>query len=192
MIINDLLQQNRMSMYRLSKLSSVPQATISDICTGKTELGRCSAETLYKIAKVFHVTVDSILDANFSKQDSRLSFEVYKSEICHQLKTAGDLDFVAEVLTNKSIFHLFQKQWYPEAFYLLAMVDYLSRLNGLPLCSDYHDLRCKKLASPIYPAGVLIEDALSRTDHAKKEAIAHSIPEFSHFNIIEVEVRDIV
>lgn len=64
MIIDDLLYNAQMSRYRLSKLSGVAQATISDICSGKASLEKCSAGTLYHIAKVLGVTVDSILEAN--------------------------------------------------------------------------------------------------------------------------------
>lgn len=64
MIIDDLLYNAQMSRYRLSKLSGVPQATISDICSEKASLKKCFAGTLYRIAKVLGVTVDSILEAN--------------------------------------------------------------------------------------------------------------------------------
>ena len=56
MIIDKLLEDARMSRYKLSKESGVPQATISDLCSGKTSITKCSAGTLYKIAKVLHVT----------------------------------------------------------------------------------------------------------------------------------------
>lgn len=64
MIINELLQEENMSRYRLSKESGVPMTTITDICTGKAELDKCAAGTLYKIAKVFGVTIDSLLENN--------------------------------------------------------------------------------------------------------------------------------
>ena len=40
-----------MSMYRLSKISKVPYATLNDICNGKTQLVKCSAETVYRLAQ---------------------------------------------------------------------------------------------------------------------------------------------
>ena len=55
MIIDDLLYNAQMSRYRLSKLSGVPQATISDICSGKASLEKYSAGTLYRIVKVLGV-----------------------------------------------------------------------------------------------------------------------------------------
>ena len=55
---DELLDNLQMSRYKLSKLSGVPQATISDICSGKADMERCSAGTIYKIAKVLNVTVE--------------------------------------------------------------------------------------------------------------------------------------
>ena len=47
MLINEQLEKLRMTKYRLSKESGVPQATINDICSGKADLEKCAAGTLY-------------------------------------------------------------------------------------------------------------------------------------------------
>lgn len=52
MLINERLKDQNMTKYRLSKESGVAQTTINDICSGKAELDKCSAGTLYRIAKV--------------------------------------------------------------------------------------------------------------------------------------------
>lgn len=87
MIIDELLKNEKISHYKLSKLSGVPQATISDLCSGKSDLEKCAAGTLYKIAKVLNVTVDSILEANDQqkKTEYRSSFETFKSNTCHSM-----------------------------------------------------------------------------------------------------------
>ena len=51
MEINKLLQEKGLTKYRLSVLSGVPHATLSDLCNGKTSIGKCSVETIYKLAK---------------------------------------------------------------------------------------------------------------------------------------------
>ena len=71
MIINDLLRKSKMSRYQLSKESGVPQATVSDICSGKSSLEKCASGTLYKIAKVLNVTVDSILEAGEQSSEQK-------------------------------------------------------------------------------------------------------------------------
>ena len=45
MIIAELLQRRGMTKYRLAVDAGVPHATLSDICSGKTKLAKCSAET---------------------------------------------------------------------------------------------------------------------------------------------------
>ena len=46
-----------MTKYRLSVLSGVPHATLNNICSGRSRIEKCSAETLYKLAQILHVTI---------------------------------------------------------------------------------------------------------------------------------------
>jgi len=192
MIINKLLQIKDMSRYRLSKESGVPMTTITDICSGKAELDKCAAGTLYKIAKVLGVTVDSLLENNEVKSgDYRCSFEVFKSNTCHRVKDLGDIDFIIETLEKDEIRKLYDRRWYREALYLLAMVDYLSRVNRLSICTNYNDIRCKKLERPVFPAGVIVASAAAGDESIKIAAMKNAIPEFIRFNIVESEVRNV-
>ena len=179
-----------MTNYRLSKDSGVPQATINDICSGKADLEKCSAGTLYKIAKVLGISIESILDS--AKDDIRSSFEIFKSNTCHHVKDMGDLDFIVVVLESDEVRKLYNKHWYPEALYLLAMLDYLSRINEIPFCSKYNDLRMRKLEKPIYPVGVLLNSEVLKSDEPLRIAEKEAIPEFRRFNIIESDVRNVV
>jgi transcriptional regulator with XRE-family HTH domain len=192
MIINDLLEKKNMSRYRLSKESGVAMTTITDICSGKADLDKCAAGTLYKIAKALGVTVDSILESkNTTKADYRCSFETFKSNTCHHVKDLGDIDFIIETLETGEIRKLYERRWYREAFYLLAMVDYLSRMNGLPICTNYNDIRSQKLNKPNFPAGIVVSYAATGDESIKEKALANAIPEFMRFNIVESEVRNV-
>ena len=192
MIVNDLLEKENMSRYRLSKESGVAMTTITDICSGKADLDKCAAGTLYKIAKVLGVTVDSMLENNSEdKVDYRCSFETFKSNTCHHLKDIGDIDFIIETLEADEIRKLYERSWYREALYLLAMVDYLSRINDLPLCENYNDIRAQKLERPCFPAGVIVSYAATGDERIKEKALANAIPEFLQFNIVEGEVRNV-
>ena len=190
MIINDELLKKNMSKYRLSKESGVPQTTITDICCEKVDLEKCAAGTLYRIAKVLNITIEDILESN--SNEYRSDFETFKSNTCHYVKDKGDLDFIIETLQSNSIRTLYQKKWYPEAFYLLGMVDYLSRINDIPLCDNYNDMRTQKLNKPIYPLGVSAFCNVTNTSASYEQAKKQSIPEFSRFNIFESEIRDVV
>ena len=195
MIIDKLLEDARMSRYKLSKESGVPQATISDLCSGKTSITKCSAGTLYKIAKMLHVTVDSILEAdeceNAQDEEYRSSFETFKSNICHYVKDMGDMEFIIHILETDQIRELYKKKWYLESLYLLGMIDYLSKENGLPVCTNYNDIRKQKLAQPVYPSSVLVQAAVMQNEDIKEEARKKAIPEFMRFNIVESEVRNL-
>lgn len=192
MIVNDLLKKENMSRYRLSKESGVAMTTITDICSGKAELDKCAAGTLYKIAKVLGVTVDSILEnSDADKVDYRCSFETFKSNTCHRVKDMGDIDFIIETFEADEIRKLYERRWYREALYLLAMVDYLCRINSLPLCTNYNDIRSQKLEKTCFPAGVVVSYAATGDESIKEKAIANAIPEFIRFNIVESEVRNV-
>ena len=192
MIVNDLLEKENMSRYRLSKESGVAMTTITDICSGKANLDKCAAGTLYRIAKVLGVTVDSMLQNNSEdKVDYRCSFETFKSNTCHHIKDIGDIDFIIETLEADEIRKLYERSWYREALYLLAMVDYLSRINDLPLCTNYNDIRAQKFERPCFPAGVIVSYAATGDERIKEKALANAIPEFLRFNIVEGEVRNV-
>ena len=189
-MINSLMAQKSITKYQLAKNSQLPYTTVSDICSGKTQLEKCSADTIYKLAKALKVTMEELL-APYMKP--RSSFDLFKSSICHRVKEMGDIDFLIEVLEKDEIRTYHARKWHEESLYLLAMVDYLSRLHDIPLCDLYNDLRCMKFKKPVFPKSVLAAAAVS-TDAAKvkEAAICKSIPEFIRFNIVESEVRNVV
>ena len=123
--------------------------------------------------------------------DSRPTFETFKGNVCHLVKDMGDSEFLLEILRNDNINTLWNKGWNPESLYLLAMVDYISRVNEIPLCNKYDSLRKAKLNDVVYPDGVIILSAVLKSDEPKKRSLAQSIPEFLRFNIVECEVRDV-
>lgn len=189
MTIQDALRQKNMSIYRLAKTSKIPYATVNDICNGKAKLEKCSAETIYRLAHTLNVSMEELLAPCFIK---RSSFENFKSTVCHRVKELGDIDFIIDTLESQDIRTYYDRKWYPESLYLLAMLDYLSRENDVPLCDDYDDLRRCKLEKPVYPAGIRALSAAAQNDAAIKEAAKTAIPEFMRFNIVENEVRNVI
>lgn len=193
MYLNDIMREQNISQYRLSKESGVAQATISDICSGKAKVEKCSADTLYRISKVLNVSMESLIEQEMEQkyETHRTSFEVFKSNVCHFVKDKGDIDFIIDTLTSDEIRSLYKRKWYAECFYLLAMVDYLSRENDVPLCTKYNDIRSQKMKDVIYPASIILMDETMKTDKHKQESLTHAIPEFLRFNIVESEVRNV-
>lgn len=121
----------------------------------------------------------------------RTSFEVFKSNICHLVKDMGDVDFLIDILEKNEVRKLYNRKWYPESLYLLAMIDYLSRENGIPVCTNYDDIRCQRLQETIYPTDILLCDEIMHTSRNKTESQEKAIPEFMRFNIVECNVRDV-
>jgi len=184
--IQSALKQRNMSIYRLAKMSEIPYATVNDICNGKAQLEKCSAETIYRLAHALDVSMEDLLAPCFLK---RSSFENFKSTICHRLKELGDISFIADTLESGEIRTYYDRKWYPESLYLLAMLDYISRQNDIPLCDEYDDLRRCRLEKPIYPVSIRAISVASKSDAAMQRAAATAIPEFKRFNIIEYEIR---
>lgn len=189
MTIQDAIQKKNMSIYRLAKKSGVPYATVNDICNGKAQLEKCSAETIYRLARALDITMEELLAPCFFR---RSSFENFKSAVCHRVKEMGDIDFIIDTLERQDIRTYYDRKWYPESLYLLAMLDYISRENGIPLCDDYDDLRCCKLEKPIYPASIRAVSAAAKSNAALQDAAMNAIPEFKRLNIIENEVRNVI
>ena len=64
-----------MTKYRLAKLSRIPRVTFSELCSGKTNIEKCSGETLYKIAKILNVSMESLLDDRMTTLEREHSYE---------------------------------------------------------------------------------------------------------------------
>ena len=188
MRVNELIDRKGITKYRLAKSSGVPHTTVIDICSGKARIEKCSAETLYKLAKTLDVSMETLVE---DAMEYRPSFETFKSNVCHMVKDMGDIDFIVDMLETDKIRKLYQKRWYPESLYLLAMVDYLSRENDLPVCAEYNDIRAARLSEPIYPAGIHVLCTVMKSNAPKEESLNEVIPEFMRFNIVESEVRDV-
>jgi len=177
-----------MTKYRLAKSSGVSQTTVNDICNGNVGIKNCTGETLYRLAKTLDVSIESLLSEHM---EYRPAFEIYKSNICHSVKDLGDIDFLMAVIKSDRIISYLDMRWHREALYLLAMVDYLCRVNNLPLHEDYAELRCLKLSEVIYPSGILLLCAALRSDEPKEKSLREAIPEFLRHNIVESEVRNV-
>lgn len=188
-MLNDLIQEKSLTKYRLSKLSNVPYTTINDICSEKADIRKCTVDTVYKIAEALGITIEELLEPYYTP---RPDFEIFKSQVCHQLKEKGDVDFLIDLMEGNYITEYYKKKWYPEALYLLAMMDYISKENNIPICRDYDKMRKCKLPKPVYPASVIAMCEVMKDEKPKEQALRSAIPEFLNYNIIEGEVRNVI
>lgn len=97
MMIEDLLVKRQMTKYRLAVLSGVPHATLNDICSGKTKLEKCSAETVYKLAKTLSVPMELLTEEGIHQPQREQAYEYGLPEYLQH-----DLDAYKEGLKNHS------------------------------------------------------------------------------------------
>lgn len=77
LMINAAIERKGITKYRLAKSCGIPYSTISDICNGKTQLEKCSAETVYRIAKELEVSMELLLESHLDKYQH---FELFKNK----------------------------------------------------------------------------------------------------------------
>ena len=185
-----LLNQQNMSTYQCSQISDIPYTTLLELVKGKTSIDKCAAETIYRLAKALGLTMDELY-TQLRTSETRTTFETFKSNLCHMVKEKGDLDFIIDTLQADDVGTYWNRNWYPEAYYTLAMVDYLCRENNLPLCQNYESIRTTSLKRTIYPRDIELAASLDPSLDVKARSILESIPEFIRFNIVEKEIRNV-
>ena len=75
MMIDDLLRERNMTRYRLAVPAGIPHATLNDICSGKTRLEKCSAETVYKLAKALGVSMELLTGSGIRQTERERAYE---------------------------------------------------------------------------------------------------------------------
>ncbi len=189
-----LLKERNMSVYQCARISGIPYTTLLELVSGKTQIRKCTAETVYKLAGALNMGMEELLKDSIIEEEvlsDRSDFEIFKSNVCHMVKDKGDMDFIIETLEGDIITVYWEKKWYPECFYLLAMLDYLSRENHLPLCENYNNIRNYKLPEPLYPRDITLTSRLDASLDIREQIWNEAIPEFLRFNIVESEVRNV-
>ena len=68
MNLQTVLSQRNITMYQLSKISGIPKTTVIDICSGKSSIEKCSAKTVYQLAKALDCTMEDIMQLDRSGQ----------------------------------------------------------------------------------------------------------------------------
>ncbi|MBQ7574891.1 MAG: helix-turn-helix transcriptional regulator [Clostridia bacterium] len=70
MTLQKLLNEENITKYQLSKMSGVPKTTIIDICSGKSSIQKCSAKTVYKIAKALEISMEDMMKLDDNEYDT--------------------------------------------------------------------------------------------------------------------------
>lgn len=122
---------------------------------------------------------------------TNVDFELFKSEVCHRIKEHGELSFIEETLIDNDVEKYWNMENYLCAFYLLAMLDYLLKKNGIPLYNKYNYIRQQKMSERVYPySAVLLKNIVSEKE-VEDNYIKDAIPEFLQYNIVEGDIFNV-
>lgn len=187
-MIKDELKKRNLSIYKCCKISNIPYTTLLELVNNKSKFENCSIKTINKLSVVLNIPISELIA---SELEYRMPFEEFRSEICHKLKSLGDIDFIKFVITNNLINNYYNKGWFEETLYALALLDYISQNNNIPLVKEYSFLRNKKLKHRIFPRDINLLSKLDTNINAKKNAIKKAIPIFLKYNIVETDVNNV-
>ena len=70
MSLQNFLDANGITKYRLSKISGIPKTTIIDICSGKSSLAKCSAGTIRSLAEALNCSMEEIMEMDSREYDA--------------------------------------------------------------------------------------------------------------------------
>lgn len=127
----------------------------------------------------------------------QMDIDLFKSEMCHTLKRLGDYEFIKEVINDNWVGYFWDKEWYFESLYTLAMIDYLTYIYHAPVYEPLDKYRQYKLSEPVFPFSMLLIDSIKRNDEQKQQALKECSEDecgrfFLKYNIVEKDIRDVV
>lgn len=197
MYLNELMNSRNLTRAELSACSNIPESTLRDILNGKAQLDRCEAATLYNIAYALDVSVEDILEgywdalerdapARIAVHDdsSLMNFYVLADSMLGRLRATGDLAFIDGIDQNGWIERLYQSGQYRCALFLLGMMDYLCRKNGVRQVARYDEYRKARLDGPVYALRTLnVNDDDGAFQRARTDAENNAIPELGRYGI---------
>lgn len=150
--LKEILDENGMSKYQLSKQSGVPYSTISDIYSGNSGLNKCSAETVVRIGHVLGISAEKLVGeiaypespSKSSKTVKDNSLKIYKKTVKETIDRNGELNFLITYIKNGEVEKLYKEGKKKESKYLLSLIDDLSIKYNFSLCKEYDYIRLSK------------------------------------------------
>ena len=101
MKIDYIMKQKGITKYQLAKRSNIPYTTLNDILSKKTQITKCSAETIYKLSQALQISMESLIEdeiKSFEQQQEReRSYEYGLPDYLQH-----DLDMFKKALNEKS------------------------------------------------------------------------------------------
>lgn len=125
-----------------------------------------------------------------------LSYDTFRSEICHMYKSDGAYGFINKVMRTDLVGTYWERKEYVKALYTLAMIDYISYKNNVPFYEGYEGIRKCKLEEIIYPPSILMLDKMENSHANRDKAVEECSNDecgvfFFRHNIIEKNITDV-
>lgn len=189
MTFNDFLKERKISIYQLSLKTEVPYSTLMDLVKCKTLMSNLGLEKAIKIANALNIKPEDLLAFDVDCPYHEFSF--FRSSLLHDLKRIGDKELINKIIREREIDFWYKHGSEERAYYLLALIDYLSKENGLPIYGKrYNKIRKEKLSKPFFPATRLVK--YESLKEAEDDLHIRVLEEFAKFNIIEENIRNVV
>ena len=195
MTIKDYVDRANISFSELVERTDIPESTLRDILNGNSDLRRCSALTVSKLATALNVPAEGLIllepiakelpkaalspvHDSFNASD----FRAFRRDSINELNLMGREYFIQEVLDNQIVEDEYSRHAYANALFLIGLTDYLADKEPVTFRNTRYDrYRGDMMKRTIYPFGCL-------TTRCNTAALMNkAIPELLKFNIIETE-----
>lgn len=188
MKFKDFLLSHNISSYKLSKDTGIPYTTINDLINEKTCIGNLSLKYAIKISDYLDIDVRELYQLN---DIEFVEFRYFRNNVLNDLKREGNEAFVNKVIKEKTIDYYHKNNGNVYALYLLALIDYLCRIDNRDVYQDrYNAIRKETLDNPFFVGSDLVY--FNTIEEAEEQLKIKVIPEFSKYNIIEDNVFNIM
>lgn len=192
MNIHDIANSLGISFEDLADRTGISESTLSDIMSGRSDLSRCTAKTLRKLANGLEVSMERLLDLEsfahdlpepvfdpVHELDDPDSFMLFRGAILHYLDSMGEKNFINLIMESRMIDDMYDHECYAEALYLLGLLDYLCDKNGLLRYTCYNAYRGETMEEPVFAQSARVNPMV---DYA---CFSKVIPQILKFNFIE-------
>lgn len=185
--LKQILKAKHMSVKECSNISGIPYSTLLDIVNGKTFLSNSATSVTYRLSKVLNYPMEELVSIDIFYREE--SWDNFRSNVQHELKSMGDRNFLMRMVSDDIPNKYWEADRIKEALYLVAMFDYLCRINNMPRYNGFARLRDYKLNELCVSQDYIISDMLGINN--REDEIKNAIPEFLKYNILEGNIRDV-
>lgn len=186
-LLEELMKQYNKTMEDLMIYTNLAEDKLTPFITGDISILDCPVKIFAALAKTFGLTVQELWDMAEHYDFNPKDFEIFKSNTCHTVKRLGNKGFIDEIVNKEYIEIYWNNKNRLCACYLLAMIDYLCRLENLPLIEKFDCIGGYRLPKLVYPYSF----NFINNEELLDSALALAIPEFYRHGIVEGDVFNV-